>query len=98
MGVEEVVTEGEIHVGELVADPERGWNRPLVEIDESYVGDTKLTRMMEVSTTVSPEKLKIDRLSCCSLGGYGEMEREKIWGEEVVFDGRYRDVVPWDEP
>lgn len=96
MGVEEVVTEGEIHLGELVADPEYGWKRPLIEIDENYVGDIKLTRKMEVSTTKSPEKLGRDWLSCCGVCGYGEMNREKIWDEEEVFDGRSWDVAPPD--
>lgn len=90
--VEEVVTEGAIHLGELVTDPEDGWKRPLVEIDENYVGDIKLTRKMEVSTIESPEEPGRDWLSCCCLGGYGEMECEKIWDEEEVFEGRSRDV------
>lgn len=64
-----MVTEGAIHLGELVSDPERGWKKPLIEIDESYVGDVKLTRRMEVSSVRSPEELGRDWLSCCGLGG-----------------------------
>jgi hypothetical protein len=96
MGVEEVVTVGAIHLGELVSDPERGWKRPLIEIDENYVGDIKLTRKMEVSTIESPEELGRDWLSCCGLGCYGEMECKKIWDEEEVFEDRSRDGASSD--
>ena len=57
------------------------------------LGDIRLTRKMEVSTIESPEKPGRDWLSCCSLGGYGEMECEKIWDEEKVFEGGSRDVA-----
>lgn len=98
LGVEEMVTEGEVHVGELVADSEYGWKKPQTEIDENYVGDVKLTSKMEVSTTESPEMLGRDWLSCCDVGGYNEMEDDdKIWDEEEIFNGTSRDVVYWDE-
>jgi hypothetical protein len=93
MEVEEAVTEGVIHLGELVTDPEDGWKRPLIEIDESYVGDTKLTRRMEVSTTKSPETLGKDWLSCCTLGGFNETECETIWDDEEIFGDRYWDLA-----
>jgi hypothetical protein len=77
----------------ILADPENGWKRPLIEIDESYVGDTKLTRKMEVSTTKSPETLGKDWLSCCALGGFNETECETIWDDEEIFGGRYWDLA-----
>ena len=86
MEVEEEVMSGVIHVGQLMTDPKYGWKRPLIEIDEDYIGDIKLTRKMEVSMDKCPQQLGIDWLSCC-VGGYGSMEDEdKLWCEEEIFD------------
>jgi len=94
MEVDEEVMAGTVHVGELMTDPEYGWKKPLIEIDENYVGDIKLTKKMEVSMTKPPEKLGKDWLSCCCVGGYDEMEDDdKIWGEEEIFDCTCRDVA-----
>jgi len=95
MKIEEEITEGSIHVGQLVTDPnpsakhrdgEHGWKDPLIEIDENYVGSFKITKNMEVCVSKSGSKVKPDWLSCC-IGGYGEMpDDDKMWGEEEIFD------------
>ncbi|HOO54348.1 MAG TPA: hypothetical protein PLX30_08935 [Methanothrix sp.] len=93
MEIQEVVTEGVVHVGELMADPAYGWKKPLIEIDENYIGNIRLTKKMEVSMTKSPEKPRTDWLSCC-IGGYDEMEDDdKIWDEREIFDCTCRDVA-----
>jgi len=96
MEVEEEVIEGTVHIGELMTSPKYGFKKPLIEIDENYVGDIKLTKKMEVCTTKSPKKLNTDWLSCC-ISGYDQMEDDdKIWGEEEVFDCTCRDVA-WSD-
>jgi hypothetical protein len=96
MRIEEEVTEGSIHVGQLMTDPkseEHGWKNPLIEIDENYVGTFKLTKNMEVCVTKSASKPRPDWLSCC-IGGYGAMEDyDRTWGEEEIFDCTCRDVA-----
>lgn len=93
MGIEEEVTGGAVHVGELMTDPEYGWKKPLIEIDENYVGDIKLTKKMEVTMDKCPEKPRNDWLSCC-IGGYGQMEDDdKVWDEKEIFDCTCRDVA-----
>ncbi len=87
MMVDEEVVAGAVHIGELMTGPMHGWMKPLVEIDENYIGDIKLTRTMEVSTTKSPEKPKADWLSCC-MDASGEVENiDRIWGGEEIFYG-----------
>ncbi|HOO52997.1 MAG TPA: hypothetical protein PLM24_02985 [Methanothrix sp.] len=88
MNIEEEVTEGSVHVGQLVtkADPDYGWKDPLIEIDENYIGSFKITKNMEVCVSKSGMPVRKDWLSCC-IGGYGEMgDDDKAWGEEEIFD------------
>lgn len=107
MKIEEEVTEGSIHIGQLMTEPdpdkrngEHGWKNPLIEIDENYVGTFKLTKNMEVSMAKCVSKPRPDWLSCC-IGGYGSMEDyDKEWGEEEIFDCTCRDVAwgdSWDD-
>ncbi len=95
MGIEETVTEGTVHVGELLTDPDgsRGWKDPLIEIDENYVGSFTIKKNMKLCAEKSKPKGPKDWLSCC-VGGYGEMEDDdKIWGEKEIFDCTCRDVA-----
>jgi len=95
MRIEEDVTEGTIHVGQLLTDPDsdHGWKSPLIEIDENYAGSFTLTKNMEVCVKKSASKVRPDWLSCC-IGGYGSMEDyDRLWGEEEIFDCTCRDVA-----
>jgi hypothetical protein len=96
MKIEEDVTEGSIHVGQLLTDPdseEHGWKNPLIEIDENYVGTFSLTKNMEICVTKAAKSTRKDWLSCC-IGGYGEMDDyDKLWGEKEIFDCTCRDVA-----
>ncbi len=86
MNIEEEVTEGSVHIGQLLTKSGEGWKNPLIEIDENYAGTFKITKNMEISTCCSGSKPKKDWLSCC-FGGYGGMDDEdKLWGEEEIFD------------
>ncbi len=96
MRIDEEVTEGVVHVGELMTDEEYGWKKPLIEIDENYVGSFKIKKNMKVTATKYKKSDKKDWLSCC-FGGYGGIDDEnKKWGEEEIFDCTCRQVA-WDE-
>ncbi len=94
MKIEEEVTEGSVHVGELIAgDEDHGWKKPLVEIDENYAGTFKISKKMGVSTCCPEDGPGEDWLSCCT-GGYGHMDDDdKLWGEEEIFGCTCRDVA-----
>ncbi|MDD5476533.1 MAG: hypothetical protein PHU03_08510 [Syntrophales bacterium] len=88
MKIEEDVTEGSVHVGQILAksgiNEEKGynaWKTPLIEIDENYAGTFKITKDMEICTTCKGSGTRKDWLSCC-FGGYDEMDDlDKLWGE-----------------
>jgi hypothetical protein len=93
MNIEEEVTEGSVHVGQLVTTKDEGWKEPLIEIDENYAGTFKITKNMEICTSCTGKKPRSDWLSCC-FGGYDGMDDEdKMWGEEEIFDCTCRDVA-----
>ena len=95
MRIDENVTEGAVHIGELVTEKGHGVKKPLIEIDENYVGSFKIKKNMKVIAEKSKEKDKKDWLSCC-FGGYGGMDDEnKKWGEEEIFDCTCRQVA-WE--
>jgi len=89
MRIDEEVTEGAVHVGELVTRENEvevddngnitgyiwgGWREPLIEIDENYAGSFKITKNMKYTTEKSGvTKVKSDWLSCC-FGGYDGMD------------------------
>ncbi len=96
MRIDEEVTEGVVHVGELMTNEEYGWKKPLIEIDENYVGSFKIKKNMKVIAEKSKKSDKKDWLSCC-FGGYGGIDDEnKKWGEEEIFDCTCRQVA-WEE-
>jgi hypothetical protein len=96
MNIEETVTEGTVHVGELMTDPDQGWKSPLIEIDENYVGSFAIQKNMKVCGEKGKISAPTDWLSCC-FGGYDGMDDEdKLWGEEEIFDCTCRDVA-WGE-
>jgi len=89
MRIDEEVTEGTVHVGELVTagDGSKGWKEPLVEIDENYAGSFKIAKNMKYTTKKSGvDEVKSDWLSCC-FGGYGGMDDvNKLGVSEGVFN------------
>jgi hypothetical protein len=96
MRIDENVTEGVVHVGELMTDKGHGVKKPLIEIDESYVGNSKIKKFMKVTAEKDKKKDEEDWLSCC-FGGYGAMDKEnkEKWGENEIFDCTCRQVA-WE--
>ena len=95
MRIDENVTEGVVHVGGLMTNEKYGWKKPLIEIDESYVGNSKIKKFMKVTAgKEKKEKDKVDWLSCC-FGGYGAMDKEnkEKWDEKEIFDCTCRQVA-----
>jgi len=89
MRIEEDVTEGAVHVGELVGP----WKYPMIDIEEDYIGTFSIQKNMEFCANKYARKVRPDWLSCC-IGGYGSMEDyDKEWGEEEIFDCTCRDVA-----
>ncbi len=89
MGIEEDVTEGAVHVGELVGP----WKYPMIDIEEDYIGTFSIQKNMEFCANKYAKPVRADWLSCC-IGGYGEMaDEDKVWGEEEIFDCTCRDVA-----
>jgi len=87
MRIEEDVTEGVVHVGELVGP----WKYSMIEIDEDYVGTFSIQKNMEFCATKYTKPVRPDWLSCC-IGGYDSMaDDDKLWGEEAIFDCTCRD-------
>ena len=103
MRIEEEVTEGTVHIGELLTDDDdesKGWKEPLVEIDENYIGNFKITKEMEVCTTKSKKTPKKDWLSCC-FGGYDDINEDDKMGimEDSFFNCHcYDDVLAGYNP
>ncbi len=97
MRIDEDVTEGVVHVGELMTNEEYGWKKPLIEIDENYVGSFKIKKNMKVTASKAyPKDDEDDWLTCC-FGGYGGIDDEnKKWGEEEIFNCTCRQVA-WDK-
>jgi len=101
MRIEEDVTEGTVHIGELLTykngpgnntktsdDETHRWRDPLVDIEEDYIGTFKITKEMEVCTTDGKTKSSDskDWLSCC-FGGYGGMDdHDKVGVEDCFFN------------
>lgn len=93
MNIEETVTEGTVHIGELMTNAEHGAKTPLVEIDENYVGTFAIQKNMRVWGEKDKPYGVTDWLSCC-IGGYGEMDDVDTYVvDEEIFDCTCREVA-----
>lgn len=84
MRIEESVTQGTVHVGELLtqnSDKKKGIkggiNDPLILVDENYVGNFKIKKSMTVNAIKPQVKEIADWLPCC-FGGYFDMDAKEI--------------------
>jgi hypothetical protein len=86
MWLEEDVSDGSVHVGELHTTGSYGWKKPLIEIDENYVGSFRLQKDMMIDLPASKVSQSSDWLDCC-FGGYADINEYDIkWSEPKVFD------------
>jgi len=81
MKVDDDVTQGTMHIGELMAFPvgkdrvpaskyglNQGIKHPIIEIQNDYIGDFKVQKTMKIVTSKSAPSWMEDWLPCCSGG------------------------------
>jgi hypothetical protein len=86
MWLEESVVDGNVHVGELLTDSDHSWKKPLIEIDENYVGSFTINKDMKINVPKGKLMPSSDWLDCC-FGGFADINtRDHYWGESGIFD------------
>jgi hypothetical protein len=84
MKIEEDVTQGTIHIGQLVFDPKLAYDtktyggkrsniEPIITIDENYVGSFKVKKDINTNVVKGSYKDEADWLPCC-IGGFFDMQ------------------------
>ena len=79
MKIDDDVTSGTLHIGELLSMPmtdtktpkfktKQGWKYPIIEIDNNYIGDFQVQKTMKLEISKSAPTWMEDWLPCCSGG------------------------------
>jgi hypothetical protein len=92
MKLEEDVLQGTVHVAETLTRKDKmgvpgGAKKPLILVDENYIGSFKIKKSMTINAVKSELKEVSDWLPCC-FGGYFDMDSydRKFVNEDGVFD------------
>jgi len=100
MKVDDEVTQGTLHVGELLTSPmkdlktpkvknKQGWGDAIIEVDNDYIGDFHVQKTMKLEITKSKPIWAEDWLPCCS-GGFFDLPAynfdKQYGGLKGVFD------------
>jgi len=95
MRIEDYVTQGTVHIGQLLTDTvdgsnsfkTQGWRKPIIDMDNDYVGDFHIKKNMMIEIEKANEADKKDWLPCC-FGGYFDVDEvmRKPISEEGIFD------------
>ena len=83
MKTDDDITQGTLHVGELLAHPiakgqipkyknKEGWKSPIIDIETDYIGDFQVQKTMKIDITKSAPTWAEDWLPCCS-GGFFDL-------------------------
>lgn len=83
MRIDDDVTQGTLHIGELLAQPmknsaqpkvnnKQGWKDPIIEVDLNYIGDFQVQKTMKLDITKSKASWGEDWLPCC-MGGFFDL-------------------------
>lgn len=86
MRIDDDVTQGTLHIGELLAQPmskggykvepkiknQLGWKDPLIEVDNDYIGNFQVQKTMKLEISKSKSSWAEDWLPCCG-GGFFDM-------------------------
>jgi hypothetical protein len=86
MRIDDDVTQGTLHIGELLAQPMKtggckvapktknqlGWKDPIIEVDNDYIGDFQVQKTMKLKMTKYKPTWGEDWLPCCS-GGFFDL-------------------------
>ncbi|HUM81817.1 MAG TPA: hypothetical protein PLQ38_08560 [Methanothrix sp.] len=99
MTIDDDVTQGTLHVGELVFNPKllkfpyanttafghmNAWKEPIIEIDDDYIGDFKAQRTLKLEAKKFTEMWGEDWLPCCS-GGFFDLPS---WDFDKQYSGQ----------
>ncbi len=79
MNIDDEVTQGTLHVSELLSVPmkntwtpkfntKQGWKDPIIEEDSNYIGDFQVQKTMKLEVVKSGPSWMEDWLPCCSGG------------------------------
>ena len=79
MKVDDDITHGTLHIGELLSMPmtnaktpkfktKQGWKDPIIEIDNDYIGDFQVQKTMKLEISKSAPTWMEDWLPCCGGG------------------------------
>jgi hypothetical protein len=79
MKIDDDVTSGTLHIGELLSMPmtktntpkfktKQGWKDPIIEVDNNYIGDFQVQKTMKLDISKSAPSWMEDWLPCCSGG------------------------------
>ena len=76
MKIDDDVTGGTLHIGELLLSPkvknQLKLKDPLIEVDNDYIGDFQVQKTMKLEITKSREYSQEDWLPCC-MGGFFDL-------------------------
>jgi hypothetical protein len=86
MRIDDSVTQGTLHIGEILAQPMKtggyklnpkiknklGWKDAIIEVDSNYIGDFKVQKTMKLEIKKYSETWGEDWLPCCS-GGFFDL-------------------------
>ncbi len=97
MRIDDDVTQGTLHIGELLANPKllkpsghlAATKKPLIEVDNDYIGSVQVQKTMKLEITRSKSSWADDWLPCCH-GGFFDMLSykfdEQYAGQKGIFD------------
>lgn len=101
MKIDDDVTQGSLHIGELVSNPKlltlkpKGYGHigalkdPIIEVDNDYIGNFQVQKTMKLEITKSKSSWAEDWLPCCH-GGFFDMLSynfdKQYAGQKGVFD------------
>jgi hypothetical protein len=86
MSIDDDVTQGTLHIGEILAQPMKaggykvqpkvknqlGWKDPVIEVDNDYIGNFQVQKTMKLDLTKYKKTWGEDWLPCCS-GGFFDL-------------------------
>jgi len=103
MKLEDDVTQGTVHVGELLSNTlystrknmkAQGWKNPLIEVDANYVGSFRIKKTMSLEISKYNPTSSADWLPCCSGGFLDVPGYDKVYGDKAgIFDCTCRETA-----
>jgi len=105
MDLEDEVTEGTVHISELMTSKgsdqtklkNQGWKNAMIEVDENYVGSFHIQKKMKLEIEKSYKKMGEDWLPCC-FGGFADVPTpvksyNSVKGQAGIFDCTCRETA-----